>query len=644
MSYFPQKLTLTVNRLANAKSAFLRQAADSPIDWWPWCDEAFEKARREDKPVLVDVGASWCHWCHVMDETTYRDPDVVSVINENFVAIKVDRDERPDLDRELQMKVQAISGESGWPLTVFMTPEKEVFFGGTYFPPRDVPGRVGMKKVLTIVLRMWKEERHKVKGITEALERAISEWKSQSIGLADFSSLEALMNSVASSYDLEFGGLGNSMKFPHPTVDQALMAHHFLTGDDLGLKYSSFTLRQMSRGGIFDQVGGGFHRYTVDRDWGTPHFEKLLVDNAELLSDLVSAYQLTQDDELFYTLKMTANSFLEYFWNGDRFYNSIDADSDGIEGGFYTWDYDELVKLVGADWARVFARSAKRVEGRVVLRRAGWVEEISKLTNVPVERAKDELERKVKEMKEYRDRNRSLPYRDPNAYSYQQCVAGAALIEASPYFPQLASYALTIASKLLHGSVGRTLESGGEPLPEDLATCSYFLFKAYSFTSDPKFRDKAVETLKSLEGVELNASDNPNESARSLAAKASLFSHVLGLSDLNLEALKLTPVEPVFQAGLITVGAVVERRAWAHIVVVDEGDGRAEELVRTAWTTYHPFKVIELVKEGQEVPKDVKEMVNYGKGKSRAYVCAGKSCSLPVREPQQLRALIKSAK
>ena len=155
-----------MNRLANAKSAFLRQAADSPIDWWPWCDEAFEKAKKEEKPVLVDIGASWCHWCHVMDETTYRDPDVVGVINENFVAIKVDRDERPIIDRELQLKVQAISGESGWPLTVFITPDKEVFFGGTYFPPRDVPGRVSMKKVLTIVLRMWKEERHKVKGIT----------------------------------------------------------------------------------------------------------------------------------------------------------------------------------------------------------------------------------------------------------------------------------------------------------------------------------------------------------------------------------------------------------------------------------------------------------------------------------------------
>ena len=270
---------------------------------------------------------------------------------------------------------------------------------------------------------------------------------------------------------------------------------------------------------------------------------------------------------------------------------------------------------------------AKRVEGRVVLRRAGWVEEISKLTNVPMESAKDELERKVKELKEYRDKNRSLPFRDHNAYSYQQCVAGTALIETSPYFPQLADYAITIAGKLLHGSVGRTLESSGEPLPEDLAVCSYFLFKAYSFTSDPKFRDKALETLKSLEGVELYASDNPNESARSLAVKASLFSHVLGLSDLHFEALKLAPVEPVFQAGLTTLGAVVERRAWAHIVVVDERGGRAEELVRTAWTTYHPFKVIKLVKEVQEVAKDVKEILNYGKGKSRAYVCTGKSCS-----------------
>jgi len=202
--------------MEKSSSAFLRQAANSPIDWWPWSEEAFEKARREDKPVLVDVGASWCHWCHVMDETTYSDPEIAEVINKEFVAIKVDRDEMPDLDRELQMAVQAISNESGWPLTVFMTPDRKVFFGGTYFPPKDVMGRPGMKKVLFYVLKLWKEQRDRVNEISEGLKRAIEEWKSQSIGLADYDSLEALMNQVASSYDLEYGGLGNSMKFPPP--------------------------------------------------------------------------------------------------------------------------------------------------------------------------------------------------------------------------------------------------------------------------------------------------------------------------------------------------------------------------------------------------------------------------------------------
>jgi len=208
--------------MEKSSSAFLRQAANSPIDWWPWSEEAFEKARREDKPVLVDVGASWCHWCHVMDETTYSDPEIAEVINKEFVAIKVDRDEMPDLDRELQMAVQAISNESGWPLTVFMTPDRKVFFGGTYFPPKDVMGRPGMKKVLFYVLKLWKEQRDRVNEISEGLKRAIEEWKSQSIGLADYDSLEALMNQVASSYDLEYGGLGNSMKSPpHPIVDEA---------------------------------------------------------------------------------------------------------------------------------------------------------------------------------------------------------------------------------------------------------------------------------------------------------------------------------------------------------------------------------------------------------------------------------------
>jgi uncharacterized protein YyaL (SSP411 family) len=635
-----------MNRLKDSKSAFLRQSADSPIDWWPWCDEAFEKAKREDKPVLVDVGAAWCHWCHVMDETTYKDPEIAEIINKEFVPVKVDRDEMPDLDRELQMAVQAIANESGWPLTVFMTPDKKVFFGGTYFPPRDVMGRPGMKKVLMVILKMWKEQRDRVREISEGLQRAIAEWKSQSIGLADYNSLEALMNQVAASYDLEFGGLGNQMKFPHPTVDEALLAHSFLTGDDLGRKYATFTLRQMSRGGIFDQVGGGFHRYTVDRDWGTPHFEKLLVDNAELLSDLIHAFTMTKDEEVEYTLRMTVNSVIDYFWNADSFFNSIDADSDGVEGGFYTWDYDELLSLLGREWATVFVRNAKRVEGRIVLRRVGWREEIAKVTGVPEMNAISALEERVRLLKEARDRNRKLPFRDPNAYSHPQCLMASALVEADFLVGGLKDYYMKVANRLLGSRPGRTLDSGKEPLPEDLASCALLAFSVYSATGDVRFRERGrelvSELLSAMEG--LTSADNPNESQRSLALRAYLTSTIMAGEDINYDYLKLMPYEPTFQAGLIRLGAIVERRSWAHVVIIDEGDGKLNELLRTAFLTYHPFKVIEQVQQGGEIPKDVREMAKYGERRTRAFVCTGKSCSMPVYDSESLSKLLASAK
>ncbi|MCG2883923.1 MAG: thioredoxin domain-containing protein [Sulfolobales archaeon] len=632
--------------LEKSSSAFLRQAANSPIDWWPWSEEAFEKARREDKPVLVDVGASWCHWCHVMDETTYSDPEIAEVVNKEFVAIKVDRDEMPDLDRELQMAVQTISNESGWPLTVFMTPDRKVFFGGTYFPPKDVVGRPGMKKVLFYVLKLWKEQRDRVNEVSEGLRRAIEEWKSQSIGLADYDSLEALMNQVASSYDLEYGGLGNSMKFPHPTVDEALLEHSFLTNDDLGRKYAVHTLKMMGRGGVFDQVGGGFHRYAIDRDWGTPHFEKLLIDNAELLRDLIEAYSLTHEEELLFLAEMTVGSVKTYFWKGESYYNSIDADSEGVEGGFYTWDYDELLRLLGENWAKVFVHRAKRVEGRVVLRRIGWRQEIAKATGVPEEVAIDELRKRIEKLRELRDDNRKLPFRDENEYSNAHCLMAYSLIDADFLFGGLRGYYEPVVNKVMNGRPGRTLTSGREPLPEDLASCSLLLFKAFSARGDRRLLEAGIRLAQELEGLveSTNSSDNPNESPRSLVTKALTASRIYQGLEPDQSWFKLMPFEPTFQAGLIGLGALVAKRAWAHVVVIDEGDGAFEALLRSAFLTYHPFKLIEPVGQAEEVPRSVREMARYAERKSKAFVCTGKSCSTPLYTPEALARTLSMAR
>ncbi|TRM78251.1 thioredoxin domain-containing protein, partial [Sulfolobus sp. B5] len=239
-------------RLSNSNSGYLRKAVEQPVNWYTWSDEAFQIAKREDKPILVDVGASWCHWCNVMDENTYSNPEIAKIINENFIPIKVDRDEMPDVDRVLQNAVMAITGESGWPLTVFMTPDKKVFFGGTYFPPEDMYGRIGFRKVLLEIMRVWREEREKIESGSLSLSDIRVVYKSvDSLGR---NLLDDAFSYITSYYDKVYGGLGYGAKFPHTMVDLLFLNYSAVKGDDLGKKLGSFTLKKMYYGGIFDQV------------------------------------------------------------------------------------------------------------------------------------------------------------------------------------------------------------------------------------------------------------------------------------------------------------------------------------------------------------------------------------------------------
>jgi len=334
------------NALSHASSSYLRSAAHQPIQWQEWGEEAFAKARAENKPILLDVGAVWCHWCHVMDRESYENADTAQIINEHFVAIKVDRDERPDVDSRYQSAVQAISGQGGWPLTAFLTPDGKPFFGGTYFPPDDHYGRPGFKRVLLAIAGAFREKLGEVQESAEAVMGAISHAESFAgrSGTISQTIPDSMIQSALKMFDRTNGGFGNAPKFPHPGALDICMDRLSRIGDSALREVVTITLERMAKGGVYDQLAGGFHRYSVDEHWIVPHFEKMSYDNSELLKNYVHGYQVT-GDPFFATVARDIIRWMDE-WLSNRehggFYASQDADySLDDDGDYFTWTLDE---------------------------------------------------------------------------------------------------------------------------------------------------------------------------------------------------------------------------------------------------------------------------------------------------------------
>src|SRR5262245_39090879 len=272
------------SRLATAQSAYLKSAEHQPVQWYPWGPEPFERARAEKKPVLLDIGAVWCHWCHVMDGESYENPAIAEILNRDWICVKVDRDERPDVDARYQRAVQALTGQGGWPLTAFLTGAGDVFFGGTYFPPDERMGRPGFPQVLNELSRIYREQPDRVTGQATEIRTFIAERSAESsAGALDPGILIRGADAMAQAFDFRHGGFGTHPKFPHPAACSFLLARWFDTGDRWAREIVDRTLLAMANGGVYDQIGGGFHRYSVDARWIVPHFEKMSYDNSELL-------------------------------------------------------------------------------------------------------------------------------------------------------------------------------------------------------------------------------------------------------------------------------------------------------------------------------------------------------------------------
>jgi len=356
------------NRLIQEKSPYLLQHAHNPVDWHPWGKEAFDKAKKENKPIFLSVGYSTCHWCHVMERESFENPEIAKLMNDNFVNIKVDREERPDIDQVYMTFVQATTGSGGWPMNVWLTPELKPFVGGTYFPPEDKWGQLGLKKVLKKIADAWKTDRNK---IVASSDKIISQLQN-AIEVAG--SAEKVSDSVArkaydqfaSQFDAKFGGFGDAPKFPRPVTFNFL--YDFYGADPnskegkRALEMSLLTLRKMTEGGIHDHIGGGFHRYATDKFWHVPHFEKMLYDQAQLAIAYLDAFQITREP-LF---ERTARDILDYVRRDmtDKeggFYSAEDADSllaqgkpEHAEGAFYVWSKDEIDRVLGTERAKIF--------------------------------------------------------------------------------------------------------------------------------------------------------------------------------------------------------------------------------------------------------------------------------------------------
>ena len=364
----------TLNSLSRAASAYLRSAQHQPIEWNEWGAEAFEKARRENKPVLLDIGAVWCHWCHVMDRESYENPSTAEIINAKFVAVKVDRDERPDVDTRYQSAVSAISGQGGWPLTAFLTPDGKPYFGGTYFPPDERYGRPSFQRVLLTMADAFANKREEVEESAGSVMQAIEHNESFSGRAGVLGSglgeplLEKIVDSMVRQFDAKNGGFGSQPKFPHPGALDLLIDEAGRGGEIAARAkhVAVVTLEKMAAGGIYDQLAGGFHRYSVDERWVVPHFEKMAYDNSELLKNYAHAFQSFVEPEF----ARVAKDILRWMdeWLSDRelggFYASQDADDSlDDDGDYFTWTREEAKEVLTAE---EFAVAERYFDLRVV--------------------------------------------------------------------------------------------------------------------------------------------------------------------------------------------------------------------------------------------------------------------------------------
>ncbi|MFF4788302.1 thioredoxin domain-containing protein [Streptomyces sp. NPDC001276] len=673
------------NRLAHETSPYLLQHADNPVDWWPWSAEAFEEARRRDVPVLLSVGYSSCHWCHVMAHESFEDPATAAFLDEHFVSVKVDREERPDVDAVYMEAVQAATGQGGWPMTVFLTPDAEPFYFGTYFPPESRHGMPSFGQVLEGVRQAWQTRREEVadvagKIVRDLAQREIDYGAARPPGEEDLA--QALL-ALTREYDAKRGGFGGAPKFPPSMVIEFLLRHHARTGSEGALQMAADTCERMARGGIHDQLGGGFARYSVDRDWVVPHFEKMLYDNALLCRVYAHLWRATGSDFARRVALATADFMVRELRTAEGgFASALDADSDDgtgrhVEGAYYVWTPAQLREALGAEDAELAARCFGVTE-------EGTFEHGSSVLQLPVQEGVFDADRveSVRHRLLAKRAERPAPGRDDKVVAAWNGLAIAALAETGAYFdrPDLVEAAVGAADLLVrlhmdeHAGLRRTSKDGragaNAGVLEDYADVAEGFLALASVTgegvwlefaglllghvltrfADPEsgaLYDTAADAEQLIRRPQ-DPTDNATPSGWSAAAGALLGYAAHTGSEAHRTAAEralgvvsaLGPRVPRFIGwGLAVAEALLDGPREVAVVGPSLDDKAAKALHRAALLGTAPGAVVAYgTPESEEFPLLADRPLAHGE--PTAYVCRNFTCDAPTTDPDRLRTAL----
>ena len=673
------------NRLAGETSPYLVQHAGNPVDWWPWGDAAFAEARRLDRPVLLSVGYSACHWCHVMAHESFENPQIAAVMNGLFVNIKVDREERPDVDSVYMSAVQAMTGGGGWPMTVFLTPQAVPYFGGTYFPPEDRGGMRGFPYVLRAAADAYHNRKDAVAQAGEQLRQALAPPRLRGGDDPTTALIDQAARALVEQTDRRHGGLGErAPKFPHPAALDLLLRRHRASGDATMLDAALITLDRMARGGIYDQVGGGFHRYSVDARWAVPHFEKMLYDNAQLAPVYLHAYQLTGDPAWRRICEETLDYVArEMLLPRGGFASTQDADSEGEEGRFFVWTPQQLREVLGEDDAALTARVFGVVEGgnfehgTTVLSIPYPLEQVATAIDTGEPQLRDRIDDIRRRLYAAREQ-RVHPGRDDKVITAWNALMLGAFAEAGaalqrPDYVEIAqNCAVFLRTELMReGVVLRTWKDGVAKITgflEDVAFLCDTLLTLYQATGDPQwfaeslrlgadmldrfhdpvagFYDTAIDAEPLLVRPK-SIDDNAVPAGQSIAAYAMLRLHAF-TADERWRSAAMAVITPLAQA-VARSPMALGNLAWALDLAVtpvrevavagapDAADTAA--LVRTVTARFDPARVLAWGRADGVPLLAERPLVD---GRAAAYVCRDFACERPVTEPAELVALLES--
>jgi uncharacterized protein YyaL (SSP411 family) len=691
------------NRLKDSASPYLRSAAHQPIAWHEWGDAAFARAKHEDKPILLDIGAVWCHWCHVIDRESYENAEIAGLINENFVAVKVDRDERPDVDARYQAAISAISGQGGWPLTGFLMPDGKPFFGGTYFPPDDAMGRPGFKRILKAVADSYRSKRSELERAADSLAGAVAqaEMFTGARGEFDLSVVDEQIRSITQQFDIKNGGFGHAPKFPHSSAIELVLERYQQTKEKHLLAIAETTLEKMARGGVYDQLAGGFHRYSVDERWLVPHFEKMSYDNSELLKNYLHASLLSDNWRLEETaggIAAWVNDVLSDRQNGG-FYASQDADySLEDDGDYFTWTLDEVRAVLTPDESRVTELyydvephgEMHHNPAKNVLWVARDISEIEQIVGSDSETVMKTLllaERKMLDARLVRP----TPFVDKTMYVCWNAMFVSAYLDAARIFQKreylgCEEFALKTMDRMLNEAWsearGFAHRIGGPALEgslDDQVFGVLALLDAYEATLEPRYFTAAQKTMDlalarygdaegggffdrpadaaPIGGLDVRRKpfqDSPTPSANSAAVIVLVRMHAYTGDARYYDFAKKTletfaRVAPQFGMFAATYGlaAILFARHPIQVVITGRADDPAAKALEEAAHRVHRFgkAVLRVTPETPllHLAGALKETLPHlPPGKALAVVCVGQTCLPPTSDPAQLRSMLEN--